>query len=292
VLIGSMMTLSRLTRTHELIVARAAGVSVWQFLAPAVAVAMALGVFMTTVFSPLASVLLMRYEKLESKYLSGRPSLLTISPSGLWLRQFEGENEHIVYAMHVSAGDMSFSTVTVFAFDKNKTFTERLDAPKAVLEPGYLRLFKVTRSLPGKPPEQIGDYMLPTTLTLNHIQDSFASPETMSFWHLPTFIQMLESAGFSALRHKLYWQSLLAAPFLLAGTVLIAAVFSLRLPRRGKVGLLIAAGIGTGFLMHFFTDIIHALGTAGSLPIWLAAWTPSCVVIMIGAALLLHLEDG
>ena len=31
VLIGSMMTLTRLTRTHELVVARSAGVSVWHF---------------------------------------------------------------------------------------------------------------------------------------------------------------------------------------------------------------------------------------------------------------------
>jgi lipopolysaccharide export system permease protein len=74
--------------------------------------------------------------------------------------------------------------------------------------------------------------------------------------------------------------------------VMIAAVFSLRLPRHGKVGILIVAGVVSGFLLHFFTDIIYAFGSAGSLPIALAAWTPACVVMMIGAALLLHLEDG
>jgi lipopolysaccharide export system permease protein len=133
---------------------------------------------------------------------------------------------------------------------------------------------------------------LPTTLTLGHIQDSFASPETMSFWHLPSFIRMLENAGFSALKHKLYWQSLLANPLLLAGTVLVAAVFSLRLPRRGKIGILVVVGIITGFLLHFFTDVIFALGSAGTLPVALAAWTPAIVMAMLGMALLLHLEDG
>jgi lipopolysaccharide export system permease protein len=73
VLIGSMMALTRLTRTQELVVARAAGVSVWQFLAPALAVVMLMGIFITTVFNPLASVLLLRYEHLEGKYLKGRP---------------------------------------------------------------------------------------------------------------------------------------------------------------------------------------------------------------------------
>ena len=296
VLIGSMMALTRLTRTHELVVARAAGISVWQFLLPAVAVVMALGVFIATLFNPFSAVLLMRYEHIEGKYFSGSPSLLSISSSGLWMRQIEHESptvgEHIIYTMRVSQSTMEFSNVIVFTFDKAQKFTERLDAAQAVLEDGALHLHKVTRSVPGHPPEMIPEMELPTTLTLTHIQDSFASPETMSFWHLPSFITMLENAGFSALRHRLYWHSLLASPFLMAGTVLVAAVFSLRQPRRGKIGLLVAAGIVSGFLLHFFTDIIFAFGSAGTLPIALAAWSPAIVVIMIGAALLLHLEDG
>jgi lipopolysaccharide export system permease protein len=296
VLIGSMLALTRLTRTHELVVARSAGVSVWQFLGPAVAVVLGMGVFLTTIFNPFAAALLLRYEHIEGKYLTNTPSLLAITSSGLWLRQIESNEgdigEHIVYTMRVSQNTMEFSNVIVFTFDKNKRFIERLDAERAVLDPGMLKLSKVTRSVPGQPPTQLADYQLPTTLTLSRIQDSFASPETMSFWHLPSFVTMLENAGFSALRHRLYWQSLLANPFLMMGTVLVAAVFSLRQPRRGRVGLLVVAGVTCGFLLHFFTDIIFALGAAGTLPISLAAWTPAIVVIMIGAALLLHLEDG
>jgi lipopolysaccharide export system permease protein len=292
VLVGSMLALTRLTRTHELVVARSAGVSVWQFLAPAMAVVMALGVFMATLFNPLASVLMLRQEHLEGKYLTGRPSLLSISSSGLWLRQIEDKGEHIIYSLHISQNDMSFARVIVFTFDENKKFTERLDARRAVLHPGTLYLTGVTRSIPGKPPQSMPEYSLPTTLTLSHIQDSFASPETMSFWSLPSFIGMLENAGFSALKHRIYWHSLLASPFLLAGTVLLAAVFSLRLPRHGRIGILMVAGVVAGFLLHFFTDLIYALGSAGTLPVGLAAWTPSWVMVMIGTALLLHLEDG
>lgn len=296
VLIGSMMALTRLTRTHELVVARAAGVSVWQFLAPALSLVLVMGVLMTVVFNPLASVLLLRYEHLEGKYLTGTPSLLSITPSGLWLRQIENADpvigEHIIYTQRVSQSTMAFSNVIVFTFDKKGRFIERLDAKDAALEPGILHLTRVTRSVPGQPPQGLEDYRLPTTLTLTHIQDSFASPETMSFWHLPSFITMLENAGFSALHHRMYWQSLLAGPFLMMGTVFVAAVFSLRLPRRGKVGVLVVAGVVSGFLLHFFTDIIFALGTAGTLPVILAAWAPALVVLMIGAASLLHLEDG
>ena len=292
VLIGSMLSLSKLTRTHELIVARAAGVSVWQFLAPAAGVMMAAGMIAVTLFNPIAAALLLRFEQLDNKYFNGKPSLLSISASGLWLRQIESDGEHIIHALRVSQSDMSLSTLIVFAFNKEHQFTERLDAKRALLQDDHLFLYDVTRSVPGNPPQQLEQYNLPTTLTLAHIQDSFASPETMSFWHLPAFIHMLEQAGFSAIRHKLYWNSLLAQPVLLGGSVLIAAMFSLRLPRRGKVGLLIVAGVVTGFLLHFFTNVILALGSAGTLPVWLAAWAPAFVVAMIGGAMLLHLEDG
>ncbi len=292
VLIGSMLALTRLTRTHELVVARAAGVSVWQFLAPAMVVVMTLGVFMTAAFNPFAAVLLLRFEQLEGKYFSGKPSLLAISSSGLWLRQIEDRGEHIIYATRLSQTDMSFAKLTIFTFNNDKQFSERLDAERAVLEDENLHLYEVTRSVPGKPPQGVAEYNLPTTLTLGHIQDSFASPETMPFWSLPSFIGMLEAAGFSALRHKLYLNSLLSSPFLLVGSVMVAAVFSLRLPRRGKIGVLVVTGLITGFLLHFFTDIIFALGSAGTLPVLLAGWAPALVMIMVGVALLLHLEDG
>ena len=299
VLIGSMMALTRLTRTQELVIARSAGISVWQFLAPAMVLVFTIGVFMTCLFNPFSAALMMRNEQIEGKYISNRANLMAVSSSGLWLRQIEnnddGNNnisEHIIYSAKLLQNDMSFAKVIIFAFDKNKKFVERLDAQRAILEDKTLHLTDVIRSVPGQPAEPMKKFELPTTLTLEHIQDSFASPETISFWHLPGFISMLESAGFSALKHKLYWHTLLANPFLMIGTVLIAAVFSLRSPRRGKIGILIVSGVTTGFLMHFFTDIIFAFGAAGTIPVILAAWTPALVANMIGVSLLLHLEDG
>ncbi len=49
VLFGGMLALSRLTRSQELTVSRAAGVSVWQFLFPGIALSLLLGIFLVTV---------------------------------------------------------------------------------------------------------------------------------------------------------------------------------------------------------------------------------------------------
>jgi lipopolysaccharide export system permease protein len=131
-----------------------------------------------------------------------------------------------------------------------------------------------------------------TNLTPRKMQDSFASPETMSFWELPGFIGLLENSGFSAQRHRLYFNALLARPFLFGAMVLLAASFSLRMQRRGGTTLMIAAGVASGFILYFLSDVVFALGLSSTIPIALAAWTPTGVSWLLGASLLLHLEDG
>lgn len=295
-LIGGMIALTRLTKTHELIIARAAGVSVWQFMMPALLAMLLLGGLFIAAYNPVAATMLARFEKLETKYIAGRTSLLAVSPSGLWLRQVEEgnreEKEHIIHALRVSDKGMTLSHVTIFTFNARAEFMKRADADSAMLEEGYWLLHNALITVPGEPAEQRAVHVLDTDLTITQIQDSFSSPNTLSFWQLPGFIRALETAGFSALRHRLQWHSTLATPFLLCAMTFIAAVFSLRLPRRGGVKLMVVSGIFTGFLLFFFSDIISALGLSGSLPLALAAWAPTIIIVLIGGAVLLHFEDG
>ena len=52
VLVGGIVTFAKMTRSRELVVARAAGVSVWQFLLPALVIAALLGGLFMTVVNP------------------------------------------------------------------------------------------------------------------------------------------------------------------------------------------------------------------------------------------------
>lgn len=291
-LFGSMLAFWRLTRSSELLVARAAGVSAWQFLAPAVLVAVAIGIFAVTVFNPVASVLRNRYDGLESRVLKGRSSDFTLSRTGLWLRQNDGTGTSIIHALRVAPDDGRLLDVTVLQFRDDDRLIRRIDAASARLEDRQWRLFESWSWRPGEQATAIGEFVLPTSITARGLQDSFSAPEAISFWELPSFITLLETAGFSAHRHRLYWHSLLAQPILLGALVLIAATFALRHTRRGGTTWLIMSGVLTGFLLHFLSDVVFALGLAANIPIALAAWTPAGVCLLIGASILLHAEDG
>ena len=282
----------RLTRSHELVVTRAAGISVWQILIPVLGVALLVGVLTVTVLNPVASVLLGRFEQLEAKYIHNQSSTLSVSRQGLWLRQADPDGQSVIHARRVTGTSMTLHDVIIFRFADRDRFVGRIDAARAVLRPGAWQVFEAWVSSPGTRARFAERLEIPTELTREKILDSFAPPETISFWNLPGFIELLENAGFSATRHKLQLHRLLATPLLFAAIILLAVSFSLRPQRRGRVGLVIFGGALTGFLLYFVSNLVFALGLSGKIPVVLAAWTPAGITLMLGVATLLHLEDG
>lgn len=292
VLFAGMATFWRLTRTNEFTVMRAAGVSVWQLIAPAVAIALLIGAVTTTVLNPLSAVMLERFERLEARHTGDTDSTLSVSETGLWLRQANADGRAVIHAQRVRQADMTLFDVVVFRFDNADSFTSRIDAERAQLGQGRWILKDALLTEPGGEGERRERVAVPTELTADKIYQSFAPPETISFWRLPEFIQLLENSGFAAEPHRLQFHRLLAKPVLLAGMVLLAAIFALRQQRRGGVALTIVAGVLTGFGVFVLSNLVFAYGLSATIPVLFAAWTPAVIIVMLGAASLLHLEDG
>src|ERR1041385_7980202 len=72
VLIGAMSCYLGLSRRMELVIARAAGMSAWQFTAPEVGVALVVGAFATAVYNPLAAALQERSKRYEAELSGGK----------------------------------------------------------------------------------------------------------------------------------------------------------------------------------------------------------------------------
>lgn len=292
VLFASILSFWRLSKANELVVARAAGVSVWQFLLPALLVAFLVGMFQVGVMNHLSATLKTQFEQLESRYLDRDQSALAVGETGLWLRQGSGQSQQVIHASSVAANGTRLEGVIVFLFAPPDRLIQRIDAATARLEIGRWVLERAYLSEPGGQTRYVGDFTLATDLTLEKIQESFAPPDTISFWQLPGFIASMEKAGFNASSHRLHYHTLLAVPFLLCAMVLIAASFSLKIGRRSSAGHLVAGGVGVGFLLFFLSNVVQALGLSETIPVLLAAWMPALVSLAMGLTALLHLEDG
>ena len=177
VLFGTMFGFQRLTRSHELVAARAIGVSVWQFLTPALGVALTLGVLSVTVFNPIGAILVSKYETMERIYFSHRASMVAVSQGGLWLRQTHPDGgEVLLHARQMSRNPPTLTAVTVFFYDQDNRFTARADAEAARLEAGNWMLVNPVHSMPDGNSQTLTRLSIPTDLTPDRIKDSFEAP--------------------------------------------------------------------------------------------------------------------
>jgi lipopolysaccharide export system permease protein len=292
VLLGGVFAFVRLSRSHELLAIRASGFSAWNLLAAPLSVSGALGVTVVLLFTPISARMLTEFAQLEARFVHGQASQLDVSSNGLWLRQGDAKAQSVIHAAHVANQGVELEDVIVFRYGANDKFLGRIDAHSAQLSNGYWVLRDAHVSGKDGNPKFYATYPLPTTLTPTRIQESFASPDTLSFWTLPSFIAAARRAGFSATRYLLYFDSLLMMPAMFAAMVLMAASFSLRLARLGGLGQVVLLGALAGFGVYFFSNVATALGETGIMPVALAAAAPATAAILIGLSLVFHNEDG
>jgi lipopolysaccharide export system permease protein len=291
VLVGAMSCYLSLSRRHELVVARAAGVSAWQFVAPAMIAAFIFGAVATTLYNPLSAMLHERSKRLEAD-MQGNVSALQQNLSGFWVRQKSNDGGAIINASTSREQGAQLGGVSVYTFDNSGEFQQRIEAKSATLQEGYWQLEDARIYAAGKTPDLLQTYPLPTNLTLEQVRESFATPETVPFWQLPSYIELADRAGLRAAGYRLQYQELLARPFLLAAMVLLAASVSLRFFRLGGVQKMILSGIAAGFFLFVLSKITEDMSKSELLSPVTAAWIPVVIGGLTGFVALLYQEDG
>jgi lipopolysaccharide export system permease protein len=291
VLVGAMSCYLNLSRRLELVIARSAGVSAWQFIAPAIFIAMVIGTAATTIYNPLSSAMREQSARLEAE-LFQRDTGFRDFGSGLWVRQRSDSGQAIMNAKTSGQQGLELTGVTVFRLDETGRFRDRIEAKSAILETGHWRLEEARISAEQVPPQTQDVYNLNTSLTPAQVRESFATPDAVSFWQLSAYINLAENAGLAAAGYRVQFYQLLAQPLYLAAMVLLAAAVSLRLFRFGGVQKMVLSGIGAGFLLYVLSKVTGDLSKAGLMPPWVAAALPVFLGGSTGLITLLYQEDG
>jgi lipopolysaccharide export system permease protein len=292
VLIGAMTCYLALSRRLELVVARAAGVSAWQFIAPALASAILLGILATVGYNPMSANLSEISKRMEAELFGSAPGGGIQDASGFWLNQVNADGSVIINAARSEQQGVRLTGLTLFRFDTANQFKERIEAREARLENGFWLFKTVRRYALDAPPVDQDRFELPTSLTPAQVRNSFSTPETVSFWQLPSYIRSSESSGFATAGYRLQYQKLLAQPFLLAAMVMLAAAVSLRFFRFGGVQKMVLSGVGAGFLLYVLSKVTEDLSKAELMHPIAAAWLPVLVGGLTGFLALLYQEDG
>ncbi|MEW9807507.1 LPS export ABC transporter permease LptG [Mesorhizobium marinum] len=290
-LIAAITTLVSLNRKYELVIARSAGISAWQFLMPFCFGALLFGALTVGILNPLAAYAVSRSEVIETKLRSGKSNEVSAFAAP-WLRQKTADSDTIIGARAVLNKGLELSDVTFFSLDADGAIVERRDADRAYLRDGYWELHNVRTIRDGAqlPPAETD--RVPSNLKPEFVQERLARPETIPFYELPRKIEVAQSFGVRANTFATQFHTLMALPLLLVAMTLIAATVSMRFQRMGQSATMILGGVLAGFLLYVVSVLVKAFGNAGFVPPFVVAWIPVVVAMFFGVTFLLYKEDG
>jgi lipopolysaccharide export system permease protein len=295
-LFGVLGAFVNLNRKSELIAMRAAGVSAWRFIFPAAGAAFLVGVITVTALNPLATLLNRQFETVRAQLLESYLNEPDEGGEEVWLQQGDGRTQVIINAIKEDEAGLRLRDVTASIYllssGGERTFSRRIEAKRAVMEGGAWRLIEAREAGPGGAAVRYDNLSLPTTLDLRSALNRLTSSQSVPFWSLPGMIARSEEAGVSATGYRLRLHQLLATPVMFAAMSILAAGFSLRLMRLGGLAGLAGSGVALGFVFFFFDQLCSAMGRAGILPPFAAAWAPPLIALLSGLTLLCYTEDG
>lgn len=292
-LISGMVCYVKLSRNSELIVMRSLGISAWQFMFPSLIVSFLIGAAFVLFITPITSTMFYKSEVMEDKIIKGNLAKASALSKGLWLRDYTNEiGNIIIHADHISHDASKLVNVVLLVYDHDFSFKERIDAESAIIKENKWILQNINIATIDELKNPLPSLEFKTNINVEKLQDSFTKPNNLSFWQLPSFINNMKIAGFSALRHRQYYYSLCILPFILISMTLLSAGFSLKISRRLQNSFELIFGIVLSFVIYFITHMLNAMGLSGTIPLELAVIAPLVLCLSIAAFIILQREDG
>jgi lipopolysaccharide export system permease protein len=247
--------------------------------------------------NPISARLYELHETIKYRFATRNPQAMLFSSKGLWIREAAQDGKVLVIqakGLRQEAHEkLSMRDISILEMDRNSQILRRVEALVGELKGHVFKLRGVKVFESGQKTTDLDEISYNTTIDLQRIRENFIDPDAISVWDLPDTIHFYESSGFSAVRHKMRYLSLLVSPFLLVAMVLIASLFALKPNmRQGGVIFMIVAGIVTGFVVYFTSQLVYAFGINGYIPVWFAVWSPSLVVMLLAVTAMIHREEG
>jgi len=203
-----------------------------------------------------------------------------------------GDARPVISALLATNKGLTLHAVSMFVYDSDGHFVERVDGKRADLREGYWEVQEAWVVRIGREPEKFDIYLVSTYLTPDRVTDALGTAFSVSFWEMPALIEVAEKAKLSSDRLRIQYEALLSRPLLCAAMVLLATTVSLRSFRGGGIQTMVIAGLVGGFGFFLLSEVSRQVGVAGLTPPWAAIWLPVVLVMVVSATVLLHQEDG
>ena len=280
-LIGCLLGLGSLANHSELVIIRAAGISLrrisWYVIKPAI-VLMVLGLLIGEFVAPVAG------QTADSMKKMARSAYASSVDEGLWYR----EGDSYMY-LDVFNSDGILNGLSIYTFDDRKYLKQTVYAKRAVTKGEYWLMEDV----------EISNYsddtveslhkdrqVWQTGLTTELLQVMSANPEDLSMQGLVTYIDYLDNEGFESGEYRLVLYKKLLQPLAIFALVLIGISFVFGPLRSVSMGLRLFSGVATGVIFMIIKNLMGPASLVFGFPPLLAVMMPILLCLGIGVGLL------
>ncbi len=292
VLLTTLVCFGLLSRSNEVVAAKALGVSLYRLAVPAALAALLVSGLTTGLAASVLPASNQKVARLKD-IIKGRSGARTYRRADRqWLF---GQGRYIYNYLRYDGEAKALDRLQVFEFASGDfSISRRLYAERAeyaggawVFENGWVRSFEGRELLDYRRFDEpvIDDY--PETPA--YFESELKLPEAMSYGELASYIDEVEASGQQVPELRVELHKKIAFPVVCFVMALVALPFSFQFGRRGA---LYGVGVGVVLGMAFFGvfAFFSTLGEAGALPPLAAVWAPNVAFALCSVYLFLGVK--
>jgi LPS export ABC transporter permease LptG/LPS export ABC transporter permease LptF len=292
VLVTILVVFGLLSKTNEVVAAKALGVSLYRLALPALVAAATVALLAAVLQLRVLPASNARVAQLRDE-IRGKTGTRTYRRADRqWLF---GQGRYIYNYLHYDAEQKGLQRLQVFEFDDDYQLARRFYSNTAsflgdawLFDSGWVRSYKGPSVLDYETFDQpVIDYYPETP---EYFESEFKKPEAMSYTELKEHILEVQASGQAAPELEVELHKKVSFPVVSLIMGLVALPFSFRLGRRGTL-----YGVGVGILLGMVFYGVFAfgstLGETGALPPLVAVWSPGIAFALFSLYLLLGVRS-
>lgn len=276
VLLGSLVTIGLLTKSSELVVMKACGVSLYRVTAPMVVGAVAAGALLFVLDQRVLGPSNRRAEEIRHVMRGGSPETFDVL-TRQWLTSPAGDIYHFTV---FEPGAQQLLGLEIFEFSEAHQLARRTFAERAVYassngqwraDKGWTREFEND----GSPRAFAALAESPLHIEpVAYFSTERPDPKFMSYAQLRSYIDSLKASGFDVTEQQVALERKLSFPLVTLIMTFIAIPFA---ATTGRGGAMFGVAVGIALAISYWTTIsfFAALGSGGVMAPLLAAWAPN-----------------
>jgi lipopolysaccharide export system permease protein len=278
-LLGTMLGLGALSKSSELVIIRASGISRMRISLAVIKSALLLIVLVVIVGEMIAPPAIQYANQKRFKALASQLNLNT--DYGLWAK--DGKTFiHVRNVMH----DGRLLDVNLYTLSDTGSLSKQLHANIADYNGEVWILHNVTESVidhTGIKQTEIPQLEWQTLLDPELVGIVSLEPTDLAVWKLLDYIRYLRSNGLESKQHELAMWNKLIAPFTILAMVLLAVPFVFGSQRHISIGLQVVLGFLVGVVFYIASRLAGQIGLVYDLLPAISASLPTVLVFALAA---------